>query len=60
MVLDYIEANIDTIDRNGDGIIGMFWQSVISDTTTPLHVQEVFVKHLVQVLTKMEISTVSR
>ena len=22
MVLDYIEANIDTIDRNGDGIIG--------------------------------------
>ena len=22
MVRDYIEANIDTIDRNGDGVIG--------------------------------------
>ena len=58
MVKDYIEKNIDKIDRNGDGVIGYVLQSVISDITIPSLVQEVFVKLLEQALRKMEKSTV--
>lgn len=29
MIKDYIEKNIDTIDRNGDGTIGMCWLLVM-------------------------------
>ena len=48
MVKDYIEKNIDKIDRNGDGVIGYVRLSEISDITILSHVQEVSVKLLVQ------------
>ena len=35
MVLKYITDNIDTIDRNGDGVIGYVLPSATSATTTP-------------------------
>ena len=60
MVKDYIEAHIDEIDRNGDGLSDMFWQSVISDITILSHVQEVSVQHLEQALRQTAQSTVSR
>mgnify|MGYP000276133249 CR=1 FL=1 len=48
MVKEYIEKNIDTIDRNGMALSDMYLQSVISDTTIQLQEQEVFVKLLEQ------------
>ena len=60
MVLDYIKANIDKIDRNGDGVIGYVLQSVISDTTIQSLVHVEFVKHSEQVLKRRKKSTLNQ
>ncbi|MFQ7539037.1 MAG: hypothetical protein ACLRL6_17670 [Clostridium sp.] len=41
---EYIEKNIDTIDRNGDGIIGYVLAIGDIDITIPSLVQEAFVR----------------
>ena len=59
MVKDYIEANIDTIDRNGDGVIGYVLAIGDIGHTTPSHVQEVYARLWEQALKKMEALTVN-
>ena len=61
MVKTYIENNIDKIDRNGDGIIGYVLAiGDIGHNDSIARTREVFVRHLVQVLTKTVTSTVNR